>query len=71
MQSRPRSERHLSSLPVLWPEGLEHGGGRGSEVGAVLRKDLVVVRTAAGSRGVHATRAPGSAPALATLHQDL
>ena len=57
----------FSSLPVLWPEGLEHGGGRGSEVGAVLRKDLVVVRTAAGSRGAHPARTHPPPPRLGEL----
>ena len=45
-------------------QGLDHGGGRGSEVGAVLRKDLVVVRTAAGSPGAHPARAPAPPPRL-------
>ena len=50
-------------------QGLDHGGGRGSEVGAVLRKDLVVVRTAAESRGVHAARPRLRPRALAALNR--
>ena len=52
-------------------QGLDHGGGRGSEVGAVLREDSVVVRTAAGSRGAHAARPRLRPRALAALNQDL
>ena len=56
--------RHFSSPAPAPAEGLEHGGGRGSAAGAVLRKDLVVVRTAAGSPGAHPARAPAPPPRL-------
>ena len=48
-------------------EGLDDGGERDCAAGAVLRKGLAVVRTAAGSRGAHPARTHPPPPRLGEL----